>query len=123
MHWIEKSGLKKLLPELLETQVYVSISAGSIAACPTLLTSQSNRLLYYEDEAKGYTNNEGLGFVNLNIRPHLNSPYFPNIRLPLLEELARQIKEPLYGINDETAIMIDDENISVVSEGAWKKFN
>lgn len=123
MHWVEKSGLKKLLPELLETRVYAGISAGSIAACPTLLTSQSDRLLYYEDEAKGYTNTEGLGLVNFHIRPHLNSPYFPNIRLPLLEELAKQTKEPLYGIDDETAIMVDGEEISVASEGEWKRFN
>ena len=123
MNWIEKSGLKKLLPKLLETRVYIGISAGSIAACPTLLTSQSDRLLYYEDEAKGYTNNTGLGLIDFHIRPHLNSPYFPNVRLPLLEELAQQIKKPLYGIDDETAIMVNDEGISVVSEGEWKKFN
>ncbi len=122
MHWIEKSGLKELLPKLLETRVYVDISAGSIVVCPTLLTSQSDRLLYYEDEAKGYTNNNGLGFVNFNIRPHLNSPYFPNVQLPLLEKLAQDIKEPLYGIDDETAIMVFDDDVSVVSDGVWKKF-
>ncbi len=123
MHWIEKSGLKELLPKLLEARVYVGISAGSIVACPTLLTSQSDRLLYYEDEAKGYTNTKGLGLVNFHIRPHLNSSHFPSIREPLLEQLAAQIKEPLYGIDDETAIKVDDEEISVVSEGEWKKFN
>jgi len=123
MHWIEKSGLKELLPKLLETRVYVGISAGSIVACPTLLTSQDDRLLYYEDEAKGYSNTKGLGFTNFHVRPHLNSSYFPNIKEPLLEKLAEQIKEPLYGIDDDTAIKVSDGEISVVSEGVWKKFN
>jgi len=123
MHWIEKSGLKDTLPKLLETKVYVGISAGSIVACPTLLTSQSDRTFYYGDEAKGYTNDNGLGLVNFHVRPHLNSPYFPNIREPLLEKLAAEIKEPLYGIDDETAIVVEDGNISIISEGVWKKFN
>jgi len=30
MYWLEKSGLKKLLPKLLESKVYVGISAGSM---------------------------------------------------------------------------------------------
>jgi len=123
MHWIEKSGLKELLPRLLETRVYVGISAGSIVACPTLLTSQDDRLLYYEDEAKGRTNTIGLGLVSFHVRPHLNSSYFPNIKEPLLKKLAEQIKEPLYGIDDDTAIKVHDGEISVVSEGEWKKFN
>ena len=30
MEWIRKSGLKKMLPKLLETKVYVGVSAGSM---------------------------------------------------------------------------------------------
>ncbi len=123
MHWIEKSGLKKLLPKLLKTRTYVGISAGSIAAGRTLLTSDSDRLLYYENEAVGYTNDKGLGLVNFHIRPHLDSPYFPNIREQLLETLSKEIKEPLYAIDDETAIQVMDEVKSVISEGTWKRFN
>ncbi len=123
MYWMEKSGLKDLFPELLRTRVYVGISAGSIAACPTLLTSQSDRRFYYEDEAEGYTNNRGLGFINFHIRPHLNSPHFPNTTSELFEKLAHEIKEPLYAIDDQTALKVVDGKLEIVSEGKYLAFN
>jgi len=42
MHWLEKSGLKELLPELIKTRVYAGISAGSCIAGPTIFNSVQN---------------------------------------------------------------------------------
>src|SRR3989344_1858055 len=39
MYWLNKSGLKDLLPELLKTRVWVGISAGTIVATPSLYLS------------------------------------------------------------------------------------
>ncbi|MEK7193298.1 MAG: Type 1 glutamine amidotransferase-like domain-containing protein [Patescibacteria group bacterium] len=122
MHWMEKSGLEKFFPELLKTRVYVGISAGSIVTNPGLLTSQSDRN-FYGDEAKGYTNTRGLGFVNFHIRPHLNSPYFPNVTQELLEKLAREIQEPLYAIDDQTALKVVDGKLEIITEGEYIVFN
>src|ERR1044072_3218010 len=36
MRWINKSGLAKILPKLLEKRVYVGLSAGSMVASPDL---------------------------------------------------------------------------------------
>ena len=121
LDWIKKTGLKQLLPKLLQTRVYMGISAGSMAAAKKIYIPHVGKL-YYEN----YSNNEyieGLGFVDFEIRPHLNSPDFPNVRLDYLAKLARQTPATFYAIDDASAVKVDGANISVVSEGKWKKFN
>jgi dipeptidase E len=76
---------------------------------------------YYEGVEK--LDKEGLGFVNFQIRPHFNSPSFPKVRTKYLEKLAKKIPEPIYAIDDKTAIKVLDREVLVVSEGEWKRFN
>lgn len=121
MHWIEKSGLKKLLPEMLKTKVYVGVSAGSMVTCKSLDLSTSERL--YSEKIGEYKKDEGLKFVNFLIRPHLNSPYFPNVNLKNLEKMSKELPDTFYAIDDNTAIKVVDEKIEVISEGEWKRFN
>lgn len=121
MHWIEKSDLKNLLPEILKTRVYVGVSAGSMVACKSLDLSTSERL--YDDKPGEYNKDEGLGFVDVLIRPHLNSQYFPNLNLEDLEKLSQEFPETFYAIDDNTAIKIVDDKMEIISEGVWKKFN
>ena len=121
MYWIEKSGLKRELPKLLKTRVYVGVSAGSMVTAKNFNLSQSQRL-YYEDIGK-YKNNEGLGYVNFHIQPHLNSPDFPKVRIKHLQQIAKSIPEPIYAIDDQTAIKYEEGKVEVVSEGKWKRFN
>ena len=121
MSWMEKSGLKELLPEMLKTRGYVGVSAGSMIACKSLDLSTSERL-YSEDVGK-YEKDEGFGFVDFLIRPHLNSPHFPNVNLKYLEEISKKLPDTFYAIDDNTAIKVVDGKMDVVSEGKWKKFN
>lgn len=118
MSWIEKSGLKNVLPKMLEKKIYVGISAGSI------VTSKRVSLLnvFYENEFKN-ENQSGLGFVDFQIRPHLNSPYFPKANLKNLQKIAEKFSETFYAIDDSTAIKVVDGQIEIVSEGVWRKFN
>ena|SRR3989344_2015911 len=121
MYWLEKSGLKSLLPEMLKTKIYVGISAGSMVTSNKLLLSESPR--FYSQELGKYKGTEGLGHVSFNIRPHLNSPDFPAIRIKKLAIRAKTISETIYAIDDQTAIQVIDGSVTVVSEGDWKKFN
>jgi dipeptidase E len=119
MHWIKKSGLKGALTSLLDTKIYAGISAGSCIAGPTIYNSVQNLFgENYELEIK-----EGLGLVNFQFIPHLNSPYFDKIREENLQVAARDLTEPVYAVNDNSALKIIDNKIEVVSEGIWKKFN
>jgi len=121
MRWIEKSGLKEFLPELLKTKVYVGVSAGSMVACKNLDLSTSERL--YDEKVDENAKDEGLNFIDFLIRPHLNSQYFPNINLENLEKMSQELPDTFYAIDDQTAIKIIDGEMSVISEGVWKKFN
>jgi len=119
MHWFKKSGLDKLLPELLKTKVYVGISAGSCVTCPSIYNAVQNLF----GEKYNLKIKEGLGLVNFQFIPHLNSTYFPKIRIKYLEAAAKKLKEPIYAADDNTAVKVVKNKIEVVSEGEWKKFN
>ena len=121
MHWLEKQELRKELREMLKTKVFIGISAGSMVATSNLILSDSKRL--YEEYDNPVDNLDGLGFVDFHIRPHFNSSDFPNVDKENLTEVARDITEPVYGIDDQTAIVIEDGKIEVVSEGKWEKFD
>lgn len=120
--WINKSGLRHVLPELLATKVYVGNSAGSMVTAKRISVSDID-YLYYEKEKRTVEFVSGLGFVDFEIRPHLDSPGFPKVRLDYLEKLAKENPTPFYALDDNSAVKVDGDIISVVSEGTWKKFN
>lgn len=117
--WIEKSGLKEILPELLKDKIYVGISAGSMVASNKIFLKELKKL-YYEES---YTNDkdQGLGFVDFQIRPHFNSPDFPNVRKEFLADLKKNNQEAVYALDDHSAIKVTDGNLEIVSEGNWEK--
>lgn len=119
MHWVHKSGLDKQLPELLKTRVYAGISAGGCIAGPTIYNSVQNLF----DEKYELMIKEGLGLVNFQFVPHLNSPYFKKIRIKYLEKAAKKVKEPVFVVDDNSAIQIVDNKVTPISEGIWKKIN
>lgn len=121
LKWIRKSGLKDMLPELLKTKVYVGISAGSMVTAKNISLTSSD-ILYYEETGKP-KNTKGLGFVDFEIRPHLNSKWFPKLRLDFLEKLAKETPNTFYAIDDNTAIKVVNNKISIISEGKWRKFH
>ncbi len=121
LQWIKKSGVEKALAGLLKTKVYVGISAGSMATAKNISLSSAD-ILYYEKTGK-FKNTKGLGFIDFEIRPHLNSKWFPKVRIDYLEQLAQQTTNSFYAIDDDTAISVVDGTITLVSEGKWKKFN
>ena len=119
MHWMKESGLIEILPELLKTRIYAGISAGSCIAGPTIYNSVQNLFgEEYELEIK-----EGLGLVDFQIIPHLNSPYFEKIRKENLETASKEIEESVYAIDDNSAIMVNEDEVKVISEGEWEKCN
>jgi len=114
MKCIVSSGLKKELPELLKNRVYVGISAGSIVMSKTL--NASSEFLYGDESKKAVG---GLGYVNFNVRPHLNSEHFPRVKDSILKKVVTKLDGDTYALDNSSAIVVDDEKISVVSEGKW----
>lgn len=121
LEWMKKSGLQEILPKLLKTKVYVGISAGSMVTAKNISLSSAG-ILYYE-QTGNLENTEGLGFVDFEICPHLNSEGFPKVRVDYLQRLAKEKQNTFYAIDDNTALKIIDDKVELISEGEWKKFN
>ncbi len=117
MDWVIRSGLKDRLRELLKDRVYVGISAGSIIACKSIDKKVAESV--YGEKIIGYDFDEGLGYFDEIIRPHLGSE---GLDMKRMEELADQFNETFYAIDDQTAVCLEDGELRVVSEGVWKKF-
>lgn len=121
MRCLKESGLAELLPELLKTRVYAGISAGSMVTNPTLALSSEDKKVYYEEEF-GYQSEEALNFVDLYVRPHLNSPHFPDAREEYFAEIAKKMQKTIYVLDDESALKIVDDQVEVITEGEYVKF-
>ncbi|HMI09505.1 MAG TPA: Type 1 glutamine amidotransferase-like domain-containing protein [Candidatus Saccharimonadales bacterium] len=117
MSVIKKAGLDKLLPELLETKVYVGSSAGSMVMCNRVSTEAYAKIYGEEND---YDINEYLGLVDVAIKPHLNSKLFPNNRKEVLLEIAKNYKGVIYGLSDEAAIVVDGDSTYVIGDNTVK---
>lgn len=111
-HWMRESGLADLLPSLHDT-VWVGVSAGSMVMTPRIGTEFVTW--------PSATDDRGLGLVDFSIFPHLD--VFPENTLADAERWAAQIGGPAYAIDDQTAIVVADGAIEVVSEGQWTRLN
>ena len=122
MRWIEEFGLKELLPKLLETRLYVGVSAGSIVVSPTLSLINQTKAKWYKEKF-GYETNKGLGYINFHLRPHLNDSSKPENQKESLAERANKISGVVYGIDDQMAIRVVDGKAEVIGEGEYVVFN
>lgn len=120
MYWILKSGLKENLHWLLKTRVYVGESAGSMVASRNLIMADAP-ILYREDSNADRM--EGAGLIDFNIRPHFNSDNFPHVTEENLDVIAKNVKDTIVAIDDQTAIKVIDGDMEVVTEGELKRFN
>lgn len=119
MHWMKKSGLVDVLPDFLQTRIYAGISAGSCVTGPTIYNSVQNLFgEKYDLEIK-----EGLSLVNFQCIPHLNSSYFDKITKENLDAAAKDLTEPVYAIDDQSAVVVNGDSVEIVSEGKWHRFN
>ncbi|MCW1949148.1 MAG: Type 1 glutamine amidotransferase-like domain-containing protein [Candidatus Shapirobacteria bacterium] len=121
MYWFNQSGLSKILPKLLETKIYIGVSAGTIIATPSIINAdfESKPLKEINEEIC----HQGLNLVNFMVEPHINSEYFPESTFENLEVQSKKYSHPIYGVDDNTAIKVDGDNIEVISNGIWKKFD
>lgn len=121
MEWMNKSGLAKILPELLKTKVYVGLSAGSMVTGKDLALIQS-QILYGEDWERK-EDMAGLNFVDFYFFPHLNSPYFNLRKESIIRKAVKDIHGKVYAMDDNSALKIVDGKIDIISEGKYLIFN
>ncbi len=113
MHILTKTGVIDMLPELLDSKVYVGSSAGSMVLGKRVPT-EVHATVYGEDDTYGIA--EYLGLVDMAIMPHLGSDHFPNCNQATLQDIAAKVDAPIYGLADDTAIIIDGDSMSLVGD-------
>jgi len=123
MRWVNKSGLAEILPELLETKVYVGVSAGSMVACPDLALKTSQ--IVYDEDLEETENMPALGLVNFYVLPHLNSPYFQKVRKDsqAIKRALKEINKKVYILDDTSAVKVIDKKVEVISEKEYLTFD
>jgi dipeptidase E len=134
--WLTESGLTDVLPSV--NAVYVGVSAGAMAAATTFGETYteppngSGRRLSSEDMAfdtpdgevnRTFVTAAGAGFVDFAVIPHLDNANHPDASMTNAERWAAKLSVPTYAIDDQTAVMVTDGAVEVVSEGAWRRFS
>jgi dipeptidase E len=120
MNWINKSGLIKLLPDMLKTKVYMGLSAGSMVTAPDLNLRLSK--LIYGEEAEKETM-PGLGLVDFYFLPHLNSPYFELRTGENLKKAMEGITRKTYIMDDQSALSVNEGKVKIIGGGKYLEFN
>ena len=127
-YMMQESGLFDELPRLLRTRVYAGISSGSMIATQSIRTASqaiNHTDSFYNNKfddfgPKGRSAGRTACLVDFVVRPHYNSVVFPNVEGGFLEAIARDVKLPVYAIDDQTALKVTDGKVEVVSQGEWR---
>ena len=114
-HWMRESGLADLLPSL--DAVWVGLSAGSMVMTPRVGDD------FVQWRPPGRPDDDStLGLVDFAICPHLAVDGRPGNSMAEAEAWAAGIDGPAYAVDDETALVVVDGEVEVVSEGTWRRF-
>ena len=96
--------------------VWVGLGAGSMAMTPRVGDD------FVETKPSITGDDLALGGVDFSIFSHLDYPDFPENTMACAEKWAARLGCPAYAIDDETAIMVADGSVEVISERHWKFF-
>jgi dipeptidase E len=113
-YWMRQSGLADLLPKLGRETVYVGLSAGSMVMAPSI----GEDFVRWKPPTGG---DRTLGLVDFAMFPHLDNENMPDNSLANAEKWAVGMPVPAYLMDDQTAIVVVDGAVEVVSEGHWKR--
>ncbi|MFD7297837.1 Type 1 glutamine amidotransferase-like domain-containing protein [Streptomyces sp. NPDC059897] len=119
---ITGNGLADGFLEALQSRVYVGFSAGSMIFSRHLTGHSADVIGDTADlHALGATTVEPpFGLFDWYLKPHLDSPDFPERGDAWAEHIAARADFPIYFIDDETAVRVRDGKVDVVSEGRWR---
>ncbi|MFI5664489.1 Type 1 glutamine amidotransferase-like domain-containing protein [Streptomyces sp. NPDC051684] len=108
--------------EALRSRVCVGFSAGSMIFSRHLTGHSADVIGDTADlHVLGATDVQPpFGLFDWYLKPHLNSPDFPERDDAWAERIAARADFPIYFIDDETAVRVRDGEVDVISEGKWR---
>jgi dipeptidase E len=119
---ITLNGLTDGFLEALESRVYVGLSAGSMIFSRNLTEHSADVIGDTADlHALGTKTVESpFGRFDWYLKPHLDSPDFPERDDAWADRIVERADFPIYFIDDDTALRVRDDEVDVVSEGRWR---
>ncbi|GAA3300237.1 Type 1 glutamine amidotransferase-like domain-containing protein [Dactylosporangium vinaceum] len=119
---ITGNNLTGIFLEALESRVYVGLSAGSMIFSRHLTEHAAEVIGDAADlHLLGATTVEApFGLFDWYLKPHLYSPDFPERDDAWADAIAARADFPIYFIDDDTAVRVDDTQVDVVSDGRWR---
>ena len=122
---ITANGLAAEMAGILESKVYVGVSAGSMIFSRNLSERTSEAFGEQEDRRilGAAPARSPFGLFDWYLKPHLNSPDFPNRTRKWFEKAAAKLDFPVYAIDDDSAVLVRGEATDVVSDGEWHLLN
>lgn len=115
LHEVRKQGFDKWLDENIENKVYVGTSAGSIIMTPTIAIASVEPA---DTNDVGLEDLTGLSYVMFEVSPH--TPEF--LTHEANEAYSQKSNNPIYTLDDNSAIQVIDGKVTVVSEGKWRLY-
>lgn len=121
------AGIATELPEILESRVYVGVSAGSMVFSRKL-SERTGAAFGEQDDLRilGAAQAQAAspaGLFDWYLKPHMNSSSFPNRTPAWFKKAAAKLDFPVYAIDDNSAVRVRGDQTDVVSEGEWLLLN
>jgi dipeptidase E len=119
------SGLATGLGDILQSKVYVGVSAGSMIFSRNLSKRTGEAFGEQGDlEILGETRPRSpFGLFDWYLKPHMNSAGFPNRTPAWFEKAAAKLDFPVYALDDGSAVRVHGDQVDVVSAGEWRLLN
>jgi dipeptidase E len=119
------SGLATGLADILQSKVYVGVSAGSMIFSRNLSERTGEAFGEQGDlQILGETRpRPPIGLFDWYLKPHMNSASFPNRTPGWFAKAAAKLDFPVYALDDGSAVRVRGDEIDVVSGGKWRLFN
>jgi dipeptidase E len=106
----------------LDSRVYVGVSAGSMIFSRNLTERSADVMGDAADlHVLGATTVQPpFGLFDWYLKPHLDSPDFPERDDAWADGIVARADFPVYFIDDGTAVRVRGDKVDVVSEGRWR---
>ncbi len=119
------SGLATELADILESKVYVGVSAGSMIFSRNLSERTGEAFGEQEDLRilGGTPPRSPIEMFDWYLKPHMNSASFPNRTQAWFAKAAAKLDFPVYALDDDSAVRVRGGEVDVVSDGEWRLLN
>lgn len=110
---IRESGFDKVIRDLIDKGVvYIGASAGSYVACPTIETSK------WESSPKDKHDECGLtDLTAMNLVPFIMYVHYTDDQEEFLKEKIKTANHPVKILNDDQALYIEDDEVTLIGKG------